>query len=64
MTRIDHEVTNRRGVVLYTSPDKDLARTWAKANASRHDGVEVFEVTRTELRRRVYRPALRLVASS
>lgn len=53
---VDFRVVNHLGVVLHTSPDRDLAKRWAKANAYRHEGLEVHEITITTQSRRVYRP--------
>lgn len=54
---VDFHVVNSLGRVLYTSPDRDLAKSWAKRNATMHPGLQVEEVTVTTSRRRVYKPA-------
>lgn len=61
-TATDYEVANARGLVLMTSPNIELARQWAKANATIHPDCAVYEVVRTVRKRRVYRPQIRLVA--
>jgi len=57
----DFEVTNARGVLLYTSSDLKLARKFARDNAELFSGLKVEEVIRTEVRRPVYTPRLALV---
>lgn len=58
----DFLVVNRIGTVLTQSRCLDLAKERARELSSKHEGVEVLEVTTTVQRRRVFRPSLRVVA--
>lgn len=62
--REDFEVVNRIGTVLYTSPDLELARKWAKANGLIHPGLKVERVTTTITREPAYTPRLSLVRAA
>lgn len=55
-SRTDWQAVNSRGTVLRTFADRDLARSWVKANVADHDGLVVAEVTTTVERRVDYRP--------
>lgn len=54
--RTDWQAVNAAGTVLFTFADRDLGRSWVRANAHRHDGLILEEVT--VLARRDYRPRL------
>jgi hypothetical protein len=54
---VDYHVVSCRGALLYTSPDRELARAWAYRNRARHPGLQVEEVTVTTSKRRIYKPA-------
>jgi len=56
MTRIDFHAVNARGVVLFTSSDIEIARSWVRVRAPEHDDLHVEEVVTTIHRRRVYTP--------
>lgn len=66
MTSTDYHVVNAVGTVLYTSPDKDLAKDYARANGATFPGLRVQEVIVTETRRTVWsdRSHLRLVGAA
>lgn len=60
MNRIIHRdfsVKNGRGVLLFTSPDPELAKRWAKDNAHLHNGLTVNEDTLSS--RTIYKPRQR-----
>lgn len=56
MTRVDFHAVNARGVVLFTSSDIDIARSWVRVRAAEHDDLHVEEVVTMVQRRTVYRP--------
>lgn len=58
----DFHVVNRAGTLLIATRSLDLAKERARDLSHVQDGVEVLEITTTVARRRVYRPALRVVA--
>lgn len=60
-TRTDYLVCNRLGTVVFTSPDRDLAVRWAKANEHDRGALHVEEQTVTTMRRKVWSPRVRLV---
>lgn len=62
--KLDYEVRNALGTLLYTSPDIDLAKDWLRERAAQWPGAQVEEVTTTVQRRRVFKPVayLRRVA--
>ncbi len=64
MTRVDFHVVNARDVVIRTFDELPMARKWVREHAPEHDGLHVVEVTTIVQRRRVYRPALRLVGAA
>jgi hypothetical protein len=53
---VDFHVVNRAGMVLLSTPHRDIARKRARELAARHDDIEVREVTVTTSTRRIYRP--------
>lgn len=58
---VDFEAVNARNITIRTFGDLETARRWVKEHAPEHDGLHVDEVTTQVSRRRVYRPAIRLV---
>lgn len=60
----DYQVTNHVGTLLYTSPDKELAKEWARRNALTFPGLVVEEVEHITVRRRIYAPRLRVVEAA
>lgn len=61
---IDHEVLSSTGQPLFTSPEIDLVRKWAREHARIFPGLRIEAVERTEVRRRLWtdRAQLRVVA--
>lgn len=60
----DYEVLSPTGQPLFTSPEIDLARKWARERAAIIPGLRVEAVERVETRRRIWtdRAHLRVVA--
>jgi hypothetical protein len=52
------------GAIIKTFDDPKAARKWASANSETYPGMSVEEVVTTVTRHRIYRPQIRLVASS
>lgn len=63
MTRVDYECLTSTGQPVYTTPELDLARKWARENAATFPGLTLEAVERIETRRRIWtdRAHLRLV---
>jgi hypothetical protein len=61
----EYEVLSSTGQPLFTTPEIDLARKWARERAAVFPGLRVEAVERTEIRRRVwsYRQHLRVVSA-
>lgn len=63
----EFEIRSAAGILIFTTPDKDLAMKEARAKAVTFPGLEVFEIIhQAPIRRRVWRerPALRLVGAA
>lgn len=56
-TSTEFEIVNAKGATIYTSPEDDLARRYARQKTKALGQLEIQEVTRTVTvtRRRVYR---------
>lgn len=63
MNATDYEVRSAAGALMFTTPDLDLARGFAREKAAEFPGLIVEAVERIETRRRVWtdRAHLRLV---
>lgn len=65
MTALDYELRSAAGILIFTTPDKDLAMKEARSKAETFPGLKIEAVERFENRRRIWsdRSHLRLVAS-
>lgn len=65
-TVTEYEIRSAAGVLIFTTPDKDLAMKEARAKAETFPGLRIEGVERFETRRRVWsdRSHLRLVANA
>lgn len=61
MTSVTYTAVSARGVVIHTFDTLEAAKRWASDRKDSLPGISVEEVVTTVLRRRVYRPGLRLV---
>lgn len=59
-THVQIEAVTVTGMVIRTFGDLDLAKRWIARNRERLPPVIVEEVTRTEIRKPVYRPRIAL----